>query len=152
MTPEEIQTWLKIAGLIGGMVVPAYGVWVLLQKRVTDLETRQEKRERVDESERLEIERQRESERAETERQRQAWWDELDAAKQRLSDLDKVCSNATTELRTTMRDLKERVDLHSGSNVANLAGLVRNYTEMLVQTLDTLRETLREARSGGRGA
>ena len=125
MTPEEIQTWLKIAGLIGGMVVPAYGVWVLLQKRVSDLEKREE------------------AAKDERERQQEAWWKRVDANSAQIADLDKVCSNATTELRTMMRDLKERVDLHSASNVANLAGIVRNYNDMIIQTLDTMRETLR---------
>jgi len=141
VTPEEIQTWVKVAGLIGGMVAPAYGVWVLLQKRVADLEKREEKRERADEAAKQEAE-----------RQQKAWWEETDSAKERISEIDKICSNATTELRTMMRDLKERVDLHSGSNVANLAGIVRNYNDMLSQTMETLREALREARSGVRGA
>ena len=125
MTPEEIQTWLKIAGLVGGMVAPAYGVWVLLQKRVADLEKREE------------------AAKDERERQQEAWWKRVDANSAQIADLDKVCSNATTELRTMMRDLKERVDLHSASNVANLAGIVRNYNDMIIQTLDTMRETLR---------
>ena len=125
MTPEEIQTWVKVAGLIGGMVVPAYGVWVLLQKRVADLEKREE------------------SAKDERERQQEAWWKRVDSNSAQIADLDKVCSNATTELRTMMRDLKERVDLHSASNVANLAGIVRNYNDMIIQTLDTMRETLR---------
>jgi len=134
VTPEEIQTWVKVAGLIGGMVAPAYGVWVLLQKRVADLEKREE------------------AAKDERERQQEAWWKKVDANSAQIADLDKVCSNAITELRTMMRDLKERVDLHSGSNVANLAGIVRNYNDMLSQTMETLREALREARSGVRGA
>jgi hypothetical protein len=125
VTPEEIQAWLKVAGLVGGMVAPAYGVWVLLQKRVTDLEKREE------------------AAKTERERQQNAWWEKTEANGVQIAELDKTCSNATTELRTMMKDLKERVDLHSASNVANLAGIVRNYNDMIIQTLDTMRETLR---------
>jgi hypothetical protein len=117
------------------MVLGPYGVWVVMQKRVSDLEIARDKREKIDEALKLECE-----------RQQKAWWDELDSQGKLIAELDKTCSNATTEIRTSMKDLKERVDLHSASNVTNLAGVVRNYNDMLVQTLDSMREYIRESR------
>lgn len=78
--------------------------------------------------------------RQEAERQQEAWWREVDALAKGMAALDKTCSNATTETRALLQALKERVDLHSTTTVTSLAGVVKNYNDMLIETVEVVRQ------------
>lgn len=135
MPASDIKTWVEIMLAVGGVFVGALTTWALLRKDVADLKQWKREQEEV-----------AKGEQREAERQRQAWWETVDELRAQIAALDKVCATSTAELRSQVGALEHRVDLHSGSNVANLAGVVKNYNEMLIQTLDTMRDTLREGR------
>lgn len=137
MSSQEAQGWFNVMWVMGGALFGTFGTWVLMRRDIADLKEWKANEAKAEEAARLE-----------RERQQSAWWDRIGEIKKALADLDRACSNATVELRTKIAGLEHRVDTHSGSNVANLAGIVRNYNDMLVQTLDTLKEALRQAAKG----
>lgn len=119
-------------GTLVGMVLGPYGVWVLMQKRVLDLEVWRAKREVADEAARLE-----------RERQQEAWWREVDGLRKELGVLDKTCAVSTGNLSTRVDDLTSRVNLHTSTNLSAIIGLVKNYNEMLEEAVNFVRETMK---------
>lgn len=128
MTPED---WFKLVGLVVGFVGGPYTVWVLIQKRVTDLEVAKSKRELADEAARIEAERQRE-----------AWWEAIEELRKTSAALDKACAVATGNLATSVAGLTNRVDLHTTTNLSAIIGLVKNYNEMLEESVAALRSAV----------
>jgi hypothetical protein len=127
----DLSLLIQIGTLIG-MVLGPYGVWVVMQKRVLDLEVWRAKRESADEAVRLE-----------RERQQEAWWKEVDASKAEVARLDKTCAVATGNLSTRVDDLTGRVNLHTTTNLSAIIGLVKNYNEMLEEAVNSLREAMK---------
>ena len=117
------------------MVLGPYGVWILMQKRVKDLEDDSVERAKRDQAERDEYERQRE-----------VWWEKVDKLKEEIGALDKACAVATGSLITSVNALTARVDLHTSTNLSAIIGLVKNYNEMLEEAVSAIKDALREAK------
>ena len=109
MTPQELESWIKVALTVGGALAGTFGTWVLMRHDVADLKKWREEEGKL-----------AREERAERERQQEAWWDVVDKLDRRISDLDKTCSNATTRLESKVESLTGRVDLHSTTTVTSL--------------------------------
>lgn len=121
---------------LGGAAAAAVAAWFAMKARqdtharqIAELEEWREKQETA-----------AKEAREEAERQREAWWKVVDALKDTITTLDKTCSNATTETRALLQSLKERVDLHSTTTVSSLAGVVKNYNDMLHESVEALRQ------------
>jgi hypothetical protein len=117
VTPED---WFKLVGLVVGFVGGPYTVWVLIQKRVTDLEVAKSKRELAEE----------------------AWWEAIEELRKTSAALDKACAVATGNLATSVAGLTNRVDLHTTTNLSAIIGLVKNYNEMLEESVAALRSAV----------